>query len=32
MRLLQETIRKGKTKFVKKTINMLTMGKENDNI
>lgn len=32
MRLLQETIRKGKTKFVKKTINMLTMGKENDNL
>ena len=32
MRLLQETIRKGKTNFVKKTINMLTMGKENDNL
>ena len=32
MGLLQETIRRGKTKFVKKTINMLTMGKENDNI
>ena len=32
MRLLQETIRKGKTNFVKKTINMLTREKENDNL
>lgn len=32
MRLLQETIRKGKTNFIKKTINMLTKEKENDNL
>lgn len=32
MRLLQETVKKGKTNFVKKTINRLTKEKENSNL
>lgn len=32
MRLLEQTIRKGKTNFVKKTINMLTKEKNCDNL